>query len=335
MTDSATLRPAENAAVMMMLLDDEQTSQILSALGPDELRRLGEKMCTLGEISPDLIAGAISGFVEKTQTLGLTAHDRVTRVRDMITRAVGEVKASNVMSHIEPEPPRHSSIELARWLTAESLIPLITDEHPQVIAALLIQLDPDISAAALHALPDQVQSDIVQRIATIGPVTPLAMELLEALLTRRIAERHGQRPFNVGGVSEAANIVNGAGKSVEKRVLGEITKRDKVLARRIEEEMFRFEHIFTFDAKSLGILLREVPNEILVDALKGISVDERELFLRVMSTRAAEGVKDEIAVSGRTKLADVIAAQKEIVAITRRLAAEGALVIGTGDGEYV
>ena len=139
----------------------------------------------------------------------------------------------------------------------------------------------------------------------------------------------------MGGRKEAAEIINGAGKVVEKRVMGEMVKIDKKLARQIEDEMFKFEHLFVLDPQSMGALLREVGNDTLIDSLKGISEEEREVFFRAMSSRAADGVKDEIAARGRVRLADVVAAQKEVVLAARRLAAEGTIVFGSGDDDYV
>jgi flagellar motor switch protein FliG len=344
MTEAVTLPPADSAAVMMMLLAEEQTTEILGALDPRELRVLGEKMVSLGEIGPDVIAQAISGFVAKTERMGLVAHDRVGQVHAMMSRAVGEVKADNVMRRIAPITHPHgahphraqtSPLELARWLTPDALAPLVRGEHPQAIAVLLIQLDPEVAAAVLHALPAAIQPEIVHRIATLGPVAPQAIEMLEELLSRRITESHGQRPLQMGGAREAAEIINGVGKVVEKHVLGALAKRDKGLARRIEEEMFKFEHLFVLDPQSMGALLREVANETLIDALKGIGEDEREVFFRAMSSRAADGVRDEIAARGRVKLADVVAAQKDVVAVARKLAADGTIVFGAGDDDYV
>ena len=336
MSEVVPFRAADNAAVMMMLLDEGQTSRILAELEPDELRRLGEKMCALGEIGPEIIAEAITGFVEKTEKLGLVAHDRVGQVRTMMSRAIGEVKTENLMERIlPPDAPKPSMLELARWLNPSALIPLIKGEHPQTIAVLLVQLDPMVAAEVLHALPEDQQPEIVHRIATIGPVAPAAIAMLEELLTRRITDCHGSRPLSMGGPREAAEIINGAGKVVEKRVMAEIGKRDKPLAKRLEEEMFKFEHLFVLDPQAMGTLLRDVGNDTLIDALKGISEEEREVFFRAMSSRAADGVKDEIAARGRTKLADVVAAQKEVVAIARKLAAEGSIVFGSGDDDYV
>ncbi|MBA3055007.1 MAG: flagellar motor switch protein FliG [Sphingomonadales bacterium] len=330
------LGDADRAAVMVMLLDEEQAAQILSRLEPAELRLLGEKMCALGEIGPEVIAHAIAAFVGKAERLGFKAHDRLGQVRSLMTRAVGDVKADNLMARILPsdhKPP--SPLELARWLNPDVLAPLICEEHPQAIAVLLVQLDPEVAAEVLHALPADKQPQVVHRIATLGPVAPDALAMLEELLGQRIREFHGITPLAMGGPREAAELINGAGKAVEKRVMPEITRLDKALAREIEAEMFKFEHLFVLDPQAMGALLRDVESETLIDALKGIDEEQRDVFFRAMSSRAADGIKDEIAGRGRLKLADVQTAQKAIVAVARRLAADGTIVFGSGDDDYV
>lgn len=326
---------AGSAAVMVMLLEDDQASRLIAGLAPDELRLLGQKMCELGEIGPDLIAHAIGRFVTKTETMGLGAQDRADHVRALMTRAVGEIKADSLMERILPEPRQASTLELARWLTPRALVPLVKGEHPQTIAVLLVQLDPAVAAEVLHALPAEVQPEVVHRVATLGPVSPEAIVMLEELLSRRIAECHGQGTLTIGGPREAAEIINNSGKAVEKLVMPEIAKKDKNLAREIENEMFKFEHLFVLDPQSMGALLRETESDTLIDALKGVSEEERDHFFRAMSSRAADGVRDEIAARGRVKLDEVVRAQKAIVASARRLAAEGIIVFGSGDDEYV
>lgn len=336
MSKTPGLGDADRAAVMVMLLDEEQAARILSRLEPAELRLLGEKMCALGEIGPDVIAQAIASFVEKTERLGLKAHDRLGQVRSLMTRAVGGVKADNLMARILPpdhKPP--SPLELVKWLNPDVLAPMIREEHPQAIAVLLVQLDPEVAAEVLHALPADKQPQVVHRIATLGPVAPEALAMLEELLGQRIREAHGAAPLQMGGPREAAEIINGAGKAVEKRVMPEINKLDKALAREIEAEMFKFEHLFALDAQAMGALLRDVESDVLIDALKGTAEENRDVFFRAMSSRAADGIKDEIAARGRLKMADVINAQKAIVTVARRLAAEGTIQFGQGEDEYV
>jgi len=336
LAEAPIISDPERAAVMVMLLEDDQAAQILAQLEPAELRLLGEKMCALGEIGPVAIAQAIAGFVEKTERLGLIAHDRVGQVRSLMTRAVGEVKADSLMQRILPDDTSQTpTIELARWLTPQVIVPLIRDEHPQAIAVLLVQLDPEVAAAVLHAMPEEIQGQVVHRIASLGPVAAEAIAMLEEILTRRIGESHGQAALSMGGPREAADIINASARTVEKRVMPEIAKQDRQLAKAIENEMFKFEHLFVLDDKSMGALLREVDNDAMIAALKGIPEEQRDVFLRAMSSRAADGVRDEIAGRGRMKMAEVIEAQKAMVAAARRLAAEGVIVFGAGDDDYV
>jgi len=327
---------ADAAAVMVMLLGEDQAAAMLAALDREELRLLGEKMVALGEISPEAIIESVNGFVKRTEKLGMPAQDRTPHVRALMTRAVGQVKADNLMQRIVPDAGPASSIEIAKWLNAPSIVPLVKGEHPQAIAVLLVQLDADVAAAVLHSLPQGDQTQVVHRIATMGQVSSDALAMLEELLTRRIGEAHGGAMLEMGGPRYAADIINNAGKATEKRIMPEINKADKNLARRIEQEMFKFEHLFVLDPQSMGALLREVESDSLINALKGIDEGQRDVFFRAMSSRAADGVRDEIAGRGRLKMAEVLEAQREIIAAAKRLAAEGVISFGAGgDDEYV
>jgi len=333
---SATADP-ERAAVLVMLLAEEDATGLLSQLTPEELRLLGAMMCELGEIGPGAIADAIAGFSERADEAGLPAKDRTPDVHRIMTGAVGAVKADNLMRRIAPDAARTppSSLELARWLDPEVIVSLVADEHPQAIAVLLLQLDPQAAAQVLAGLPDDVQAPVVQRVARLGPIAPEALSVLEELLSARIARTHGRMPLTMGGVREAAELINNGARALERRMLPEIGKIDKKLARELESELFKFEHLYQLDAKTMGQLLREIESETLIDALKGIPADEREPFFAAMSTRAADGVRDEIEARGRVRKADVLTAQQAVIAIAKRLAADGTIVLGDGGDEYV
>lgn len=335
--NAITLSDAERAAVMVMLLDEGMAASLLGRLEPQELQVLGEKMCALGEIGPELIRDSISGFVTHADRPGIGAENRQGRVRGLLNEAVGPVKAQNLMQRIMPDVQSAGpSIELARWLNADALIPLVEHEHPQAIAVLLLQLEPEVAAEVLSALPPAVQPQVLHRIATMGPVSGDAIAMLDALLQQRITASHGAAALTMGGPREAADIINNAGKAAEKRIMPELNKIDKALARTIESEMFKFEHLFVLEPMAMGSLLREVENDVLIDALKGIDEEQREVFFRAMSSRAADGVRDEIAARGRLKLTEVQEAQRNVVTIARRLAAEGVIVFGAGgEDEYV
>jgi flagellar motor switch protein FliG len=333
----STAADPERAAVLVMLLAEEDATGLLARLTPEELRLLGSKMYGLGEIGPGAIADAIAGFAERADEAGLPAQDRAHDVRRLMTGALGELKADNLMRGIAPEAARKpaTSLELARWLDPAVIVSLIADEHPQAIAVLLLQLEPQVAAQVLAGLPGEAQAPVVQRIARLGPIAPDALAVLEELLAARIARTHGRLPLTLGGVREAAEMINNAARAVEQRVMPELGKRDKQLARELEAEMFKFEHLFALDPKTMGQLLREVENETLIDALKGVAEDRREPFFAAMSGRAADGVRDELEARGRVRKADVEAAQQAIIVVAKRLAAEGTIAFGDGGDEYV
>jgi len=327
--------PTADAAVLVMLLEESEAAAILSQLSPDELGLLGERMCELGNVAPEAINTAIAGFLERTESLGLVDADRMGRVHSLMSRAVGDVKADNLMQRIAPGPALSPALDIVRWLTPESLVPLVVGEHPQALAVLLLQIEPTVAAQVLHSLPGEVQPEVVLRLASLGPLRPEALSMLEEVLNRRIAECHGKSMLHMGGPREAAAIINSSGKAATARIMPVIARADKALARRIEEEMFTFEHLYALGPQDMGALLREVDSDVLIDALKGIAEDRRELFFVAMSSRAADGVRDEIATRGRMKSADVEAAQRAMVAVARRLAADGAISFGSDDDEFV
>lgn len=336
---AATHPKAVNAALMVLLMEEGEASTLLARLSPKELQLLGEHMCDLGEVAPEQIAGAIADFANQAETRGLPDEDRRDRVHGLMANAVGPIRADSLMRKILPEDngPDPKALEIAQWLEPQVMLTLIVDELPQTIAVLLVQLDPQIAAQILAILPDALQADVVQRIATLGAISPLATGMLEDLLDARIKERYGDLPITMGGVREAAELINQAGGAFEKRVMPAINKRDKKLAKELETEMFRFEHLYVLDTQMMGQLLREVDSETLIDSLKGIGEDQRDVFFGAMSSRAADGLKDEIEGRGRLKFAEVQAAQAKIIAVARKLAADGTLSFGDdgGDEDYV
>lgn len=327
----------DKAAIMVMLLAEEDASKILGQLTPDELRQLAGTMCGIGEIEPQAISDAIAGFSRSTENGGIPGHGRVDNVRRLLNGAVGEVKTDNLMRQVAPEAQETSlpALGLLRWLDPKIIGEILADEHPQAIAVLLLQLDTDVAAAALTALPEDLHTPVLHRVARLGPVSRQAIEILEQTLNAKIEKLHGTIPLTMGGIKHAAEIINRSHRSVEKAVLPKIGKIDKQLVKELQNELFKFEHLFVLDMKMTGVLLREIESDTLILALKGLEEEQREQFFGAMSSRAADGLRDEIESRGRVKKTDVEAAQKEIVAIAKRLIAQGELIMGEGDEDYV
>ena len=327
----------DKAAIMVMLLAEEDASRILSQLTPDELRQLAGTMCGIGEIEPQAIADAIAGFSRSTENSGISGHGRVDNVRRLLNGAVGEVKTDNLMRQVAPDAEEEGlpALGLLRWLDPKIIGEILADEHPQAIAVLLLQLDTDVAAAALAALPEDLHTPVLHRVARLGPVSRQAIEILEHTLNAKIEKLHGTIPLTMGGIRHAADIINRSHRSIEKNVMPKIGKIDKQLAKELENEMFKFEHLFVLDTKMTGVLLREIESDTLILALKGLEEEQREQFFGAMSSRAADGLRDEIEARGRVKKTEVEAAQKDIVTIAKRLIADGELIMGEGDEDYV
>lgn len=293
----------------------------------------------MGEIAPSEVAEAISRFSHSTPDGGISDHGRMDTVRRLLTGAVGELKTDSLLRHVAPEapakaPPPSPALELLRWLDPEIIAGMLADEHPQAIAVLLLQLDTDVAAAALAMLPEDLHTPVLHRVARLGPVSSQAVAILEDTISGKIAQLHGGAPVALGGVKQAAEIINRAHRSVEKRVIPSIGKLDKPLAKALEDEMFKFEHLFALDQKMTGVLLREVESDILIVALRGLETEQQDHFFAAMSQRAADGLRDEIESRGRVKRTDVEAAQRQIVVIAKRLVAAGELIMGDGDEDY-
>lgn len=324
----------DRAAVFLMLLGDEEASAILARLSPDELEKLGAAMMALGEIDQPRMAEALADFAREAERELLPERGRTDRVRALLGKALGPERADSMLQRIEPET-RPRSVELARWLVPDVLVRLIEDEHPQVIAALLLLIEPEPAAEVLAAFPTELQTEVVERVAKSGPMSARAIATIDTLLTQRISATFGAAALALGGPREAANLINLAAGDLKGTVLPAIAERDAPLAEQIEQELFTFEMLFALDPMSMGRLLRDVDSEKLVDALKGLKEPQRAPFFAAMSSRAADGVRDEIELRGRLAKSEVMAAQRAIVETARSLAEAGEIVIGSGNGEFV
>lgn len=332
MTDPG-LNGVEKAAVLMMLVGEEEAATILKKLEPDEVRALGKAMFAVADVAEPQVEGVLDDFVQKAKKRTAVGFDPRPRIETVMTKALGD-RADGVLARIAPRDGS-SPIELLGWLEPEEIAQLVADEPAQIVAVLLANLEPEVAAQVIAGLPEPAQPDILHRLATLGPVAPEAIEMLGQVLTAKLAGAKAAQPVALGGTREAAAIMSKAPRAVEARVMPKLARIDKETARRIEEQMFVFEHLLDLDDKSMGTLLRAVESDVLVLALRGVDEAARAKFLGCMSQRAAETIKDEIETRGQVRLAEVMDAQKTVLAMARQLAKDGAIRLGNQGDEYV
>ena len=250
-------------------------------------------------------------------------------------KALGPERADNIIARVMPQT-RSNALDALKWMDAKTIASLIEHEHPQIAAIVLAHVDATAAADVLQLLAEDLHADLVYRVATLGPVTTEALDELERVLLRQHTKSaQGSSTSSRGGTGEAAKIVNATRAGADQRIIKTLGKLDKNLARMIEDEMFVFDNLNALDAKSLGTLLRTVDNEILIPALKGCEPGLREKMFACMSSRAAQSIQDELTDRGPMRLAEVQDAQKEVLAIARKLADAGTINLGGKGDDYV
>ncbi len=322
------------AAILMLLFSEEQAAEILTRLEPEEVRQLSEMMYTVADIGAEEINEVLDMFIDKARnrtTLGYKADEQI---EGMLKRALGDRRAETMLTRIAPKKSGNG-LEALKWMDAVEIALLVENEHPQIAAVVLSFLKPEVAANVLQLLPADAQEDVVFRLATLGPVSPEAIETIEALLMTQGSGQRGGGGAASGGTSDAAAIMNIINKRESTRIIKAVTKRDKEIARKIEDEMFVFADLLRLDAKDLGTLVRAIESTLLVPALKGAEDKLRDKMFGCMSSRAAQSIADELADRGPMPMSEVIEAQKAIVQAAKRMADAGDIVIGGGGDEYV
>lgn len=324
----------EAAAILLMMLGDEEAAEILSHLDPQEVQHLGSAMFDVADVSEEQVEGVFDLFMNKAKARTTIGFGAAPRIRAVMEHALGQERAETVLARITP-PTRSRALDALRWMDAKTISGLIQREHPQIGALVLAHLETPIAADVLQMLPPEMQTDIVYRVARLETVTAEAIEELEEILVREVT-RVSAAPAPVrGGASEVARIINNAKPGTDQRILRGLAKLDKGLAQRIEDELFVFDDLAGLDDKNMGILLRNIENDLLVVGLKGADEKLRDKMLSCMSQRAADTIRDEMEERGPMRLADVQEAQKEMIAVARRLADAGTIMLAGRGEDYV
>ena len=329
------LSGTQKSAILMMLLGEEEAAEILKNLSPKEVQHLGGAMYSVRNTDQETVNAVLDEFlaiIKKQTSLGLGAGNYI---RNVLNRALGEDKAQSVLSRITPASSERP-IEILDWMDGRSIAELLQDEHPQIIALIISYLEYGQASDVLNLLPEDLQPEIVQRIATLETVDPEALRELELVMQMKFKANTSLRSTKVGGVKAAAKIMNFTKANMEKRILGAIRRNDKDLMQAIQDNMFTFDNLGMSDDRSLQTLLRSVEPEDLIMALKGATIELQEKLFGCMSTRAAANIKDEMEVLGPVRLTEVQTAQKQIIEVARKMADEGTIVLaGRGGDEMV
>lgn len=329
------LTGTQKSAILMMLIGEDEATEILKNLAPREVQHLGAAMYSVQGLDQDTVNLVLDEFlaiIKEQTSLGLGAGNYI---RNVMTRALGDDRAQSVLSRITPTSTERP-IEILDWMDARSISELILDEHPQIIALVISYLDHGQASDVLAQLPEDAQADVIARVATLQTVQPDALRELEIVMQRKFKANTSLRASQVGGIPAAAKIMNFLKQDIEARIMSSLKDDDEDLMVAIQESMFVFDNLIMSDDKSMQIIIRSVDTEDLVLGLKGADEPLSEKILSCMSTRAAANVRDEMEALGPVRLTEVQEAQKRIINVARRLSDEGSIVLaGRGGDDFV
>ncbi len=322
----------EKSAILLLALGEEFAAQTLQRLGPREVQRIGHAMASLRSVPHTKLESVLDEFLDTAETAAALHTDTDSYIRSVLTKALGDDKASNLISRILHGGDTNG-IEGLKWMDASTVADLIRNEHPQIIATLLVHLEHDHASEILGYFSERLRNDVVLRVATLEGVQPAALKELNDVMLGLLSSSANIKKSAMGGVRTVAEILNFMGTANETSVVDAIREYDPELAQKIIDEMFVFENLLDLDDRAVQLLMREIQSDSLIIAMKGASETLREKIFKNMSQRAAEMLREDLEAKGPVRLSEVEAEQKEILKIVRRLADEGQIVIGGKGGE--
>ena len=320
-----------NSAILLFSVGEALAAEVFKQLDPKEVRKLGSAMAKLGNVSKEQIDTVLGTYEAEASAHSSFGASNDEYIRNVITRAVGEDKAGFLLSHIVKDKGDRG-IETLNWMDSEMVSELIQNEHPQIIASILVHLEREAAADVLKRLPERLRADATQRIATLDGIQPVALRELNEVLSKLLSGKEGKKK-SLGGARAAAVILNFLGEGIDTAIVEAIKAGDEALSQKIVDEMFLFENLMEIDDKGIQMILRDVQSETLVLALKGADEVLREKILKNMSSRAAETLRDDLSSMGPVRLSEVEGAQKEMLKVARTLADDGQIVLGGGGAD--
>ena len=331
----ATLSGIDRAAILLLSIGEQSAAEVLKMIGPKEVHKVSEALAGLKNVTTDQANAVLREFVSnlaKETSYGVASGEYL---RTVLVKALGEERAAGILDRVV-KVDESSGLEQLKWMDSRSIADVIRLEHPQIIAVVLSYLDGEQAAEVLEQLPEKLRADALLRVAVLDRLQPSALQELNRVIEDQVMGKAVAKSSGLGGFKTAANILNMMDASLEGAIMEQIKEYNAEISDKIQDLMFVFDDLAEISDRGIQALLREVSSETLVLAIKGADEAVKEKIFKNMSKRAAEMLRDDLEAKGPVRLSEVEGAQKEILAIARRLAEAGEVVLGgKGAEEYV
>ena len=322
------------SSILLLSLDEDNTAEIMKHLSAREIQELSQQMAGLGQISHEELLYVLEDFYQESEQFSLLGLSSNEYIRSVLTKVLGSERAASLLEDIIETSSGSSGIDALNLIEASAVAEMIRDEHPQIIATILVHLERPQAAAVLELFDEKLRNDVVLRIATFNGVQPVALQELTEVLGSMLSGQHLKRS-KMGGVKTTAEILNLMNSSVEEHVIDSVRGYDQDLAQKIVDEMFLFENLLEVDDRSIRALLQELDASSLAVALKSSPPGLVDKFTRNMSQRAAQLLLEDMDARGPVRVSQVENEQKAILQVVRRLSDSGDIILAAGDDTYV
>lgn len=325
---------SDRAAILLLALGMDRAAMVLKHMTPREVTILGSNMANVGEISIDTMDKVVEDFILAVRSQTALGMDTDEYIRTVLVSALGADKANAILDRIL-QGGSTKGIEQLKWMDTRAIADMIRMEHPQIVATILSLMESEQAADVMMYLPEAMRSDLMMRIATMKGIQPSALRELDQIMEAQLTGSDNVKSTNIGGIDAVANILNFMDGGAADLIMSGIAEHRAELAQEIQEKMFTFEDLITVDERGMQTLLREVSTAQLLLALRGVGTELKEKIFGNMSKRAAEMLRDDLEASPPAKLSEVEQAQKDILAIAKKLADAGEISMGSGGDELI
>ncbi|WP_028843655.1 flagellar motor switch protein FliG [Pseudothermotoga elfii] len=332
MAEKEQITGRRKAAILLVMLGPEKAASVLKHLDENDVEQLTVEIANVGKVSEEEKKTVLSEFQDIARAREMISQGGIEYAKEVLQKAFGPEKAMKIIerliSNLQVKP-----FDFLRQTDPIQLVNFLQNEHPQTVALILSYLEPQLSGKILSSLSEDLQVEVVKRIALLERSSPEVIREIEKNLERKLSGFVSQSFSQVGGVDTAAEIMNSLDRSSEKKIMEKLGYDSPELAEEIRRRMFVFEDLAKLDDRSVQLILREVETRDLALALKGASEEVKEKIFRNISKRAAQLLQDELEYMGPVRIKDVEEAQQKIINVVRRLEEAGEIIIAKGGGE--
>lgn len=333
--ENQKLTGVQKAAILFITLGPEAASGIIKKLPESEIQKITYEIANISSVKSDQKQDILQEFMEMNKAKDYLTEGGIDYAKNLLSKALGNQRAMEILDKVTEATQQFRPFAIARKADANQLLNIINNEHPQTIALILCYLQADKAGQILSELPEDTQSEVAYRIATMSNTSPMVVKEIEKVLDDKLSSVVKSDMKVIGGVSTIVDILNQVDRTTEKNITEGLEKEDAELAEKVKESMFVFEDIITLDDVSIQRVLREVETKELALALKGCSEEVANSIFRNQSKRAAAALKEDIEFLGPVRLMDVEKSQQRIVSIIRRLDEAGEIVISRGGEDAI